>query len=71
MEDKHKCLITVGGIVFIVSIILILCSFSSITPVSYGLVCNNITKKCNMDKTYTGGLHFIGLVNYFVEFPSY
>ena len=67
--SKEKCIGCIVGVVVLVSIILLAKSFAVVEPQNYGLKCNTITKKCDSSKIYIGGRYFVGLANYFIEFP--
>ena len=67
-ECSKKCCL----FVLILSIILyIIYGLGAISPLHYGLICNSISKKCDNKKVYEGGRYFIGITNYFLDFPSF
>jgi hypothetical protein len=59
--SKEKCIGYIVGTVIVIISILIGKSFATVDPTEYGLKCNTISKKCEMDKIYDGGRYFVGL----------
>lgn len=67
--DTTKLVIFVGGLIFLVGIILLALSFDSIEPTEWGLVYNTWTKTVYADEIYEGGRYVIGFTNAFIAFP--
>lgn len=58
MEQKTACVLITVGIVLAISIILFACSWDTIEPVEWGILCNSISKNCDA----TESLFFINSV---------
>lgn len=70
----EKPVLICGCITFIVllvtSIILLVCSFSSLEPNEVGIEYNANTLSINKDELFTSGRHFLGLGHSFIVYPK-
>lgn len=66
---NHACLVVFLGIMFVISAILVACSFAVLTPLEAGIRDNTISKAIQTSRVYTAGRWHVGLGNSFLKFP--
>ena len=70
MENRTKLVAGGIGAIVVISLVLILYSFDAVEPREYGLLYNSIDKDINREEIYSGGRHWVGLFNSFIQFPG-
>ena len=70
--DDEATSMAVGccGLLVVISVILLLLSFSAVEPLEVGLHFSKFSNKIVSEKSYTGGRYFLGLGHSFIVFPT-
>lgn len=68
-EDKAKICAGCCGVLYLASIIMVGCAFSTLGPLDAGIEMNTATKSIDATRVYTSGRYFLGLGRAFLQFP--
>lgn len=68
-QGMAGCAACCCSVLYLVSIILVGCSFDTLGPLEAGIEFNTATKSINADQVFTSGRYFLGLGKAFLKFP--
>ena len=70
VDIKTKAMfVFITAVVFMI-MILVVCSFGSVSPTEYGILYSSLTKQVDPTNIYGGGLMYTGFFNTIITFPS-
>ena len=70
MSAGMRCGILSGCLGFITLIVYIAVAIEGVEPTEYALIRNNISQNVDRENILEGGLHWVGIFNSLIHFPS-
>jgi hypothetical protein len=70
MSAGQRCGVLSGCLGFVTLIVYIAVAIEGVEPTEYALIRNNISQNIDRENILEGGLHWVGIFNSLIHFPS-
>lgn len=70
LGETKRCGVLSCCLIFVSFIVYIAVAIEGVEPTEYALIRNNISQNVNRENILEGGLHWVGLFNSLIHFPS-